>query len=549
VISDYLFAVALLLSVLVFFHELGHFMAAKACGVRVLKFSIGFGSPIGFGRYRMRWTRGHTEYVLAWIPFGGFVKMLGENPDEEDSPEAEANREETLGAKPLWQKLLIVFAGPAMNLVLPVFVFVGLQWVGLPRADTAIGLVEAESPAAAVGLAPGDRVLAVDGERVHWWTEVSDAVTDGAGTELALEVERDGSRRTVSLPVGARSQLDLFGELKAGGWAGLSHARPAARVAVVGVDAPAREAGIESGDLVTSADGRAVDDWYALEDLYAAASAPVVLEIRRTGDGEPLEIEVPARGSLDALGLVYASAPILRVVEDSPAEAAGLEAGDVVIAYDGRLVSTFDSLSQAVASSGGASKSLRFLRDGAAQEIRVEAEPSELEADVAGPRLRLGIVGASTLVRGGIELDRERNPLVAFPRAVEMTVDITRIFMVGLSKLVTGEVSRKNLAGPIGIAQMAGDALRESWTDYLRLMVLISINLGILNLLPIPILDGGQATLFIIESLNRKPLSLRTKIAVQQVGLTVVLLLMGLAFWNDFERLWVRASDWLPPGP
>ena len=118
--------------------------------------------------------------------------------------------------------------------------------------------------------------------------------------------------------------------------------------------------------------------------------------------------------------------------------------------------------------------------------------------------------------------------------------------MVGLSKLVTGEVSRKNLAGPIGIAQMAGDALRQGWVDYLRLMVLISINLGILNLLPIPILDGGQATLFLVESLNRKPLSLRTKLAVQQVGFTMLVLLMGLAFWNDLARLWSR---WLPPGP
>ncbi|MEE2678334.1 MAG: RIP metalloprotease RseP [Myxococcota bacterium] len=551
-ITDYLFAVLLLLSVLVFFHELGHFAAAKACGVRVLKFSIGFGSPIGFGRYRLRWVRGHTEYVLSWIPFGGFVKMLGENPDEEDSPEAQANYEETLGAKPLWQKLVIVFAGPVMNLVLPVFVFVGLQWTGLPRADAVVGLVEAHSPAAEAGLEPGDRVLAVDGQPVRWWSEVAEAVSAGAGSGLDLEIERHGRVETVMLPVGVRSEVDLFGEIGDTGWAGLLHVRPAARIAVAGADTPAREAGLRSGDLVTRVDGHPVDDWYALAERYASATGPVVFDVARASNGQVREVAVPGvpeLGSLAALGVEYAAAPIQTVAADSPAARAGLEAGDVVVAYGGRPVATFDALAQAVASSGGETRSLRFLRDGEVRELQVAAEPSEIETDAAGPRYRLGIVGASTLVRGGVVLDRERNPFVAFPRAVEMTVDITRVFLVGLSKLVTGDVSRKNLAGPIGIAQMAGDALRDSWITYLRLMVLISINLGILNLLPIPVLDGGQATLFLVEALNRKPLSLRTKLAVQQVGLTVVLLLMGLAFWNDLERLWMRASDWLPPGP
>ena len=148
-IADYLFAFVVLLSVLIFVHELGHFAVAKACGVRVLKFSLGFGPPIGFGRFRLRWVRGHTEYVVAWIPLGGFVKMLGENPDEQDAPEALASPEETLGAKPLWQKLAIVFAGPVMNLILPVLIFVGMQAVGLQRADAIVGFVEAGSPAAA----------------------------------------------------------------------------------------------------------------------------------------------------------------------------------------------------------------------------------------------------------------------------------------------------------------------------------------------------------------------------------------------------------------
>src|SRR4030042_1839275 len=121
--AEFLFALVLMLGVLITVHEFGHFVAAKLCGVRVLKFSIGFGPPIGFGRFRMSWTRGGTEYVIAWLPLGGFVKMLGENLDEVDSPEVEADPGHALGSKPTWQKLAVVFAGPAMNLALPAFVF------------------------------------------------------------------------------------------------------------------------------------------------------------------------------------------------------------------------------------------------------------------------------------------------------------------------------------------------------------------------------------------------------------------------------------------
>ena len=163
-------------------------------------------------------------------------------------------------------------------------------------------------------------------------------------------------------------------------------------------------------------------------------------------------------------------------------------------------------------------------------------------------RYRIGIRGSEALVAGVVVTDRVRNPLVALPRAIGMTVDFTRVFLIGFKKIVTGEVSRKNLAGPIGIAQIAGSALKQGWEPYLRIMVLISINLGILNLLPIPVLDGGQAVVFLVEGIKRSPLSIRTRIAVQQVGVTVLVLLMGLAFWNDLSRIWTKVVDLLPGG-
>ncbi|MBW2362426.1 MAG: RIP metalloprotease RseP [Deltaproteobacteria bacterium] len=541
-IGDYVVPVIFLLSVLIFVHELGHFWAAKACGVRVLKFSIGFGSPIGFGRYRMCWVWGDTEYVVAWIPLGGFVKMLGENPDEEEGPEAQASPEQTLGAKALWQKLLIVSAGPLMNLILPVLIFVGMQWVGLPRPEAVVGLVEGSSPAAEVGVQAGDRIVSIDGEPVHWWSDIYDAVHAAAGRTLAFELETpQGEARGVSVPVVARAGVNAFGQSEEAGWIGIAHWRPSALVAIARPDAPAREAALRSGDRILEVAGEPVADWYAFAAAYAAAPPGIVeLTLEREEEAERLELGVPALGSLEALGVMRASARITGISEDSPAAGAGLQAGDVIVAYDGEAITTFDSFALAVSSSGGESKSLSYLRDGVPHEVTIAAESMETERDLAGPRFRLGVIGASALVQGVTRTDRQRNPMVSVPRAVEMTVGITRMFLLGLSKLATGEVSRKNLAGPIGIAQMTGDAAKQGWVAFMRLMVLISINLGILNLLPIPILDGGQALLFLVESLKPTPLSLRAKLAFQQVGLTVLVMLMGLAFWNDLSRLWAQ---------
>ncbi|MFP8879368.1 MAG: site-2 protease family protein, partial [Myxococcota bacterium] len=146
------------------------------------------------------------------------------------------------------------------------------------------------------------------------------------------------------------------------------------------------------------------------------------------------------------------------------------------------------------------------------------------------------------------QVERVRNPFESVPRAVALTVEITRVFLRGLGKLFTGEISSDQIAGPIGIAEIAGKALERGWLDYLHTMVLISINLGIINLLPIPILDGGQALVFLVEGVRRAPLTLRTREFVQQVGVTMLLVIMGFAFWNDISRNWSRVIDWLAGG-
>ncbi len=228
-ILEYLVAVIPMFGVLIFVHELGHFLVAKACGVRVLKFSLGFGSPVGFGRHRLRWERGGTEYVVAWFPLGGFVKMLGEtlHIQGEDEPEvvADARPDEFLNAKPTWQKLSIVFAGPAMNLLLPVLAFTVVLAVGVSRPAAVVGMVESGSPAALAGIASGDRIVSIDGEPVEWWEDVEDAVRARTEGALELRIERSEQEFAAAVPVAARAGLDEFGESAHTGWIGIEHWR------------------------------------------------------------------------------------------------------------------------------------------------------------------------------------------------------------------------------------------------------------------------------------------------------------------------------------
>jgi regulator of sigma E protease len=553
--SSYAFAFVVMLGVLIFVHELGHFLAAKACGVRVLKFSLGFGSPVGIGRFRMRWVRGYTEYVVCWIPLGGFVKMLGEMPDPEAAPELAAHPTETLDAKPLWQKLIVMFAGPAMNLLLPVAIYTGILAVGFPQANSVIGEVEADSPAAAAGLLPNDRVIAIDGTPVQWWRQINDELSAHTSGELAIRYERDGVEETAHLSLETRQRSDLFGEIVAVGWSGLYHHRPQAMVALTDRALPAYRAGLRTGDRVTEVAGEPVADWYAFAAAYAAAGrggeVPIALS-RGRETAEDMALQVPALGDLESLGVIRADVLIAEVTDDSPAAEVGLRSQDLIQTVNGTRTHSFESFADSVRTSGGHRLALGVLRDGEALEISVT--PALVQTEITGfgvevPRYRIGIMGDNLLaVPGSIGFEQVLNPLVAVPRAVTMTIEITQLFMRGLGKLVTGDVPRNQLAGPIGIAEIAGKALERGWMDYLQTLILISINLGILNLLPIPLLDGGQAVVFLVEGVRNKRLSLRTREFVQQVGFTMLIVIMGFAFWNDISRNWSRVVDWLTGG-
>jgi regulator of sigma E protease len=577
---SFVFAFVLMLGVLVFVHELGHFLVAKLFDVKVLKFSLGFGPAIGIGRWRLAFTRGETEYVVAWFPLGGFVKMLGENPEDEvreggageaeegvSPPESDDTEGQALRAmridpadiprafnnKPVWQRLLVLFAGPGMNLLLPVVIFIGVLAVGMPRPEPVIGTIEPGSPAAKAGLSVGDRIVAVGGKQVQWWDDVEDDLRARPGESVPIRVQRDAQAIDASLSLEDRAGMDAVGAPAQIGWAGLGHSRLAAVVGIPTANAPANQTELRSGDRVVAVAGEAVEDWVGFASHYAAggSSGEVALRVERIegGQAEPktLELKLPALGSVETLGVVPATVLVAGTTPGSPAEKAELRAGDLIVAVDGAPVGSFAAFSELVRASGGRALQIAYARAGERHEIRVQ--PQMLEADtglgIPEERYLIGITAHAAAVQGAVGVDRERNPLVSVPRAAGMTAELTKTFLAGLKRLVSGDVSRKQLAGPIGIAEIAHNAFEQGWFAYLTTLILISINLAVLNLLPIPVLDGGQALLIAIEGVKRSPLSIRTRDIVQQIGVTVMVMLMGLAFWNDLSRHWSRFVDWV----
>jgi regulator of sigma E protease len=546
---EFVFAMALMLGVVVTVHELGHFWAAKACGVRVLKFSIGFGNPIGFGRWRMRWLRNGTEYVLAWFPLGGFVKMLGEAMDDEANEARTATPPpDSLSAQPLWKKLVILLAGPAMNLVLPVVVVAGSLFVGIERRDNSIGTVEPGSPAAEAGIRPGDRVLALDGEPVAFWDDFERAVRERPGATLALSLARGDERLEQKIHVDERDGVDMLGKKSDVGWLGLQHHRQNATLGILSQSSPAAAAGLRSGDRVVSVAGAPVEDWAGFVHAYAAAPAgEVALRVAR---GEPdasreEDVTVPALGDAQALGVIPAVVLVDAVSDGMPAAAAGIRKGDLLVAVDGAPVGSFATFRETVLASAGRPLRVTIARDGETRHVTLAPKLGKATPEDPQEQYLIGIAAVNAILPGASATDRVRNPFVSVPRAVGVTVETTGAFLDGLGRIVSGDIPRSSIGGPIEIARQSHLALQRGWESFISLLVIISINLGVLNLLPIPILDGGQALLFTIEGVRRGPLPLRAREWVQQVGLFLLVGLMGFAFWNDVSKYWLSFFDWL----
>jgi len=449
-----LLALAIVLGVLIFVHEAGHFIAAKWAGIYVHRFSLGLGPPIRWLTFR----RGETEYSISWLPLGGYVKMASAEEDaasamlEGGVSGAPVPPNRVFEAKPVWQRMIVILAGVAMNALFAWGVFVFLAAKNGRQVDpvTTVGRVVADSslPADVVAaldrIHPGDSIVAVAGRPVDSWDEIQQGVMNAPGNGIPIRMA-DGS--TVVLPIHSDALAD---RIRA------SQALVPFRSAVVGrvlADKPAGRAGIEPGDTIVSVGGEPVKQWYDLLDvLEHSAGTPVEVEVARAGRRLDFSL-TPER--------------------------------DSVAGPDGRM--------------------REIGKIGVALKTSTRSLPYSFgEAVAAGTHA-----------------------------TVEASSQIVRTFR----GLVSGRVSRRELGGPILIGQMAGETARLGLDPFLGFMAFISINLAVLNLLPVPVLDGGQFLILLAEAVIRRPVPARIRERLIAVGLVIVVLLMGLAFSNDLRRI------------
>jgi RIP metalloprotease RseP len=444
-----LFGFFVALFILVSVHEFGHFYIARLCGVKVLRFCIGLGTPIWSFR-----DRKGTEFGLAPIPLGGYVKML----DEREVEVAPEERHLSYNGKTVWQRIAILSAGPLANFLLALIIFsVLLMFSGSVGVAPVVGAVEKDSLAERAGLEPGQEIIAVDGVR----TPTSQAVME----RLFLRLGETG---TLELRV-SHPDSDLFYDL----------------------DLP-------------------LQNW--LSDLR---------------DPDPA----------DGLGFDFYIRPVIfgEAQPGTPAHAAGLQAGDVLQTVNGEAVQGVDAVIRYIRESVDKPLNIAVLRNGELQNINVTPVLKTLEdgSQVGQIGVALGYgPWPDELVR------RESyGPLTAIWYGLERTGETSKFVLVSMKKLLVGEISTKNLSGPIGIAKVAGDHARAGLVYFVEFLAILSVYLGVLNLLPIPVLDGGHILYSIAEAIKGSPLSERVQMFGYSLGLVILAGVMVMAFYNDLLRL------------
>lgn len=542
---------------LITLHEFGHFIVAKALGVHVRVFSVGFGGRmLGF-----RW--GDTDYRLSWIPFGGYVRMAGADPfaeggaDPEDETPVPVERQFMSQAP--WRRLLIVLAGPMFNLMLPFVLFTGLGALGEPQPRAEVGSVDADSPAGRAGVQVGDRVTAVDGVPVGTWYDMIEEFSHTAGATVPLALTRDGAPLIVSLDVGAtdwgltRDPYDV----------GMGNLSANATVVVDDPASPAGRAGLQTGDVVTAVRGGStstpVRTFRDLSDALLAVPDGAAVNLDLTRDGAPLTLALAAtawspapQAADDALwsrwGLASATVAISQIEPGSAAEKAGLTVGDRILQVNDVVVASWFDVVRTVADTGsgeGASLTARALtlsvrRAGQVQTLTITPDVVT-DSDELGryrTRARLGIGGGGAMVATP-DVPRVYPLPEAFSRACDQTWRVSTYIVDTLSKLVVAKVDpAKTLGGPVAIFQQMKQAADQGVFELFRQIGVLSISLGIINLVPIPVLDGGQIFMYGAEWLRGRPLPLRIRERAQQAGVIFVVLLMLAVSLKDIVKLW-----------
>ncbi|SDZ88599.1 RIP metalloprotease RseP [Microbulbifer marinus] len=438
------------LGILVSFHEFGHFLVARLCGVKVLRFSVGFGR-----RLLSRYDRHGTEFTISAIPLGGYVKML----DEREGTVPQDQLHQAFNRKSVWARIAIAAAGPIANFLLAILFFWIVFMGGTAGPVPIVQSVEPGSIAARAGLEPGQEIIAIDGEETPTWQALNWRLANRLGDTGAIEF-------SVRYP---DSDLEYH--------------------------------------MVAD-----IDRWLAGQEVPDP--------LTEVG----LELWTPS-----------ITMTLSQVTPDSAADRAGLRAGDEIIATDGKEFDGWDSWTQYVRARAGEGLQVEVVRDG--ERLLLPVTPEEVTLDSGE---RIGRIGVLPVVESWPE-ERVRTyhygVAGGLSKGLQETWDKTVFTLNSLKKLVFGQLSTKNLSGPITIAKVAGTSAEAGWQSFLSLLALLSISLGVLNLLPIPVLDGGHLLYYGIEAIKGSPVSERVQVIGLQVGMALVLGIMGLALYNDILRL------------
>jgi regulator of sigma E protease len=537
----------LLVGVLIFVHELGHFVWAKVFGVKVLRFSLGFG-PRLFG-----FTRGETEYVIAAIPLGGYVRLLGELPGDVVTKKDEGR---SFAEQPLWRRVIIVLAGPVMNLAFPLLLYFVVFLGERDMSPPVIGTVLPGAPADG-HLMPGDRVLAVDGSEVRTFYELMQRVEGSIDQPIELTLERRRQQvEAVVTPVRS-TETRALGMTREVGRIGVSTRSPLAVIGIISPASPAASARLRSFDRVIAAGGRPIERFADLVEVLEpnrGGTVPITYLRPRRFDGgleNVLELSFyephvatltpepgPGSGVLRA-GIESSDLYVAEVRAGSPEAAIGLRPGDRLLELDGEPIRLFASFVESLQTSEQTEHEITFRRADQVitRRLALEREQGETEFGERFDRYAIGITHwAPTTVEPPVP---NPSPVsYAARESIAATWDMIELTFTSVVRLVQGRLSVRSLGGPLSILEGTQTAASGGPLDYLAFMAFISINLGLLNLLPIPLLDGGHLLFFVIEAISRRPLETRAREIASLVGFGVLVLLMVLAFKNDVERRW-----------
>lgn len=438
-----LLSAIVLLGILIFVHELGHFIFAKLMNVKVLKFSLGFGPRLLGKRY------GETEYLLSAVPLGGYVKMLGEELGDEITDE---ERERAYNFQPVWKRFFIVISGPVFNLFFAVFLFFLLLLSGVPVPNPDIGKIDENSPAAKSGLMTGDRVLSINGNAVQGWDEIDALVNENPGKELLFKIKRKDETLEFPIDPEKKQEKNIFGE-----------------------------------------------------------------------DKEVWDIGIQP--------LLYPE--IGEVMKGTRADKAGIRKGDRIIEIEGDILKTWQDMTEIIHKNPEIPLKFKIKRDERLMELTITPERSTFKT-LGSKDKEIGLIGIKP---AGNDFIKKYGPLKAGSLGMKKTWDISLLTVVSIVKLIQRVIPAETIGGPIQIFQMAGQQAAHGPMSFFIFMAVISINLGVLNLLPIPILDGGHILFLGIEAVRRKPLTEKVMMIAQRVGLAIIITLMVFAFYNDIMRL------------